>query len=181
MAVPSCNPYAARGKRRRNGIGLLNSACFYLGNYTMARASARAALTSRPALRAFEVSLSGVATAFALIEQAHVSQHITSAGPVVRQFDLRDADTFDHAGCGPPVTAGEWKDFASRDMLWSPTMRATRWSLSLTGQPARWAGVSCLRNGLRFPPLGPKYPENFPGKAFKTPNKGRAVAVQCRP
>jgi hypothetical protein len=67
----------------------------------MARASARAALTSWPALRAFEVSLRGVAIAFALIEQAHVSQHITRAGPVVRQFHVRDADAFrDHAGCG---------------------------------------------------------------------------------
>jgi hypothetical protein len=51
----------------------------------MARASARAALTFRPASRAFEVSPRGVAIDFALIEQAHAGQHITSAGFVVRQ------------------------------------------------------------------------------------------------
>lgn len=37
MAVPSCSPYAARSKRRREGIGPNNSACFHLGNYRSKR------------------------------------------------------------------------------------------------------------------------------------------------
>jgi hypothetical protein len=37
MAVPSCSPNAARGKRSRDGMRPHNSACSYLGNFRSKR------------------------------------------------------------------------------------------------------------------------------------------------